>query len=118
MTLTIPDELASRLQPLSNQMAHILELGIREWSAQQEPGFSGVRDVLEILANLPAPEEVMALRPSSSLQARVSELLEKNRGEGLAAREQREWELYQYVEHLVRLAKARAAIKLKGNAAA
>ena len=118
MTLTIPDELASRLGPLSSEMTHILELGIREWSAQQEPGFSGVRDVLETLANLPAPEEVMALRPSDSLQARVSELLEKNRRDGLLAQEQREWELYQYVEHLVRVAKARAAIRLKGNAAA
>jgi hypothetical protein len=115
MTLTIPDELASRLQPLSPQLAHILELGIREWNAQQEPGFRGVEDILETLANLPAPEEIMALRPSQTMQTRISELLEKNRTVGLLPQEQREWDRYQYAEHLVRLAKAHAAIRLKRN---
>jgi len=41
-------------------------------------------------------------------------LLEKNQAAGLSADEQREWQQYQYVEHLVRLAKARAALKLRG----
>ena len=113
VTLTIPDELATQLQPLEAQLPRILELGIREWSVRQEPGFNGLSEVLETLATLPAPEEVLALRPSQALQARISELLEKNRTTGLAAEEKKEWERYQYVEHLVRLAKARAALRLK-----
>ena len=45
--------------------------------------------------------------------SRVSALLEKNRTQGLTSDEQSEWERYQYLEHLVRLAKTRAAMKLK-----
>jgi hypothetical protein len=113
VTLTIPDDLADRLQPYPRQLPEVLELGIRELSARQEPGFVGVREVLETLASLPGPEEVLALRPSATLQARVSELLKKNRTDGLSVEEQAEWEHYQYVEHLVRLAKARAHLRLQ-----
>jgi hypothetical protein len=70
-------------------------------------------NVLETLASLLGPEEILALRPSPALQEQIEELLEKNRSGGLSADDQRAWERYQYVEHLVRLAKARAALKLK-----
>jgi hypothetical protein len=113
ITLTIPEELAARLQPIEQYLPQILDLGIREWRARHEAGFSGLADVLEKLASLPTPEEVLALRPSAALKERIEELLEKNRSGRLAPEEQREWQQYQYVEHLVRLAKARAALKLK-----
>jgi hypothetical protein len=70
-------------------------------------------DVLGILAALPTPEEVLALRPSAALQQRIEELLEKNRSGAFSPDEQHEWEQHQYVEHLVRLAKTQAALKLK-----
>ena len=54
------------------------------------------------------PEEVLGLRPATQLQDRIEELLAKNRAGGLSAEEQREWERYEYIEHLVRLAKVRA----------
>jgi hypothetical protein len=63
---------------------------------------------------LPTPEEIIALRPSESLQKRISTLLEKNRIAGLTLNEEQEWEQYQYLEHLVRLAKAKAHLKIKG----
>jgi hypothetical protein len=113
ITLTVPDELATRLRTVEHELPQILELGIREWQARGETGFSGMVGVLETLASLPTPEEVLALRPSSSLEERIEELLDKNRTGGLSPEEQREWEAYQYVEHLVRLAKTRAALKLK-----
>jgi hypothetical protein len=89
-----------------------LEWGLRELYAATQPGFEGVADVLEMLAGLPTPEAVMALRPSAALQTRMSALLEKNRAEGLSPAEEQEWAVYQYLEHLVRIAKARAAQKL------
>src|SRR5262249_39459830 len=113
ITLTVPDELARRLQPIEDHLAQILELGIREWHARNEAGFPGLAAILEKLASLPTPEEILAVRPAATLQDRIEELLEKNQAGGLAPDEQREWEQYQYVEHLVRLAKARAALKLK-----
>ncbi len=60
------------------------------------------------MARLPSPEEVLGLRPATHLQDRIEELLAKNRAGGLSAEEQREWNRYQYLEHLVRLAKVRA----------
>ena len=63
LTLTIPDDLATRLRPFESQLPQLLELGIREWNARQEPGFDGLTGVLETLATRPAPEEVLALRP-------------------------------------------------------
>jgi hypothetical protein len=113
ITLTVPEDLASRLRPVEDHLPRILELGIREWQARGEAGFSGLAHVLETLASLPTPKEVLALRPTVALQERIEELLQKNRNEGLLPEEQREWQQYQYVEHLVRLAKARAAVKLQ-----
>ncbi len=117
LTLTIPDELASRLRPVQDRLPRILERGLRDLNAQA-PAFAGLADVLETLARLPSPEEVLALRPAPGLQARVEELLDRNRTTGLSDEERREWEQYQYAEHLVRLAKARAALKLAGTDAA
>ena len=120
VTLTIDDELATELEPYASELSKVLALGIREFKARGENGYSGVGSVLEKLAALPTPEEVLALRPSPPLQERIEELLERNRTVGLSSDEQREWNGFQYVEHLVRLAKAKAAGRLRqaknGNA--
>jgi hypothetical protein len=113
ITVTIADDLAKKLQPYEAQFPEILELGIREWCARSEAGYNGVSDVLETFAALPTPEEVMALRPTPPLQERLDALLEKNRTAGLSTEDQREWEQYKFLEHLVRLAKANAARKIK-----
>lgn len=88
----IPEELASRLIPLENQLTLILELGLREFNAVTQPGFKGAAEVLEFLANLPSPEEIIKLRPSNTFQARISHLLTKNRTKGLTPEENLEWE--------------------------
>jgi len=114
-TLDIPEDLATRLRPVEQQLPQILELGLRELNAGGQAGFNGSADVLEILAELPAPEEVLALRPSQVLQERISTLLQKNRMSRLSPSEEEEWERYQYLEHLVRIAKAKAHLKLKAS---
>ena len=111
----IPDELALRLSPLQDQLPEILELGLREWNALGQSGFSGLADVLESLANLPSSEEILALQPSEALQQQVEHLLGKNKTVGLTAEEEQWWQQYEYVEHLVRMAKAQALIKLKAS---
>lgn len=112
MLFDVPDELALRLRPLADQFPRILELGLRELEAGGQEGFSGAAEVLEMLASLPSAEQVLALRPSSALQQKINALLDKNRTEGLTPDEERQWEQYQYLEHLVRLAKAKAHLKL------
>jgi len=83
ITLDLPDELVSRLSPLEDKLPQILELGLRELNASSQMGFTGVAEVLEFLATLPTPEEIIALRPSEALQTQISNLLEKNRTQGL-----------------------------------
>lgn len=112
ITIQVSDELADRLSTRTDELPQILELGLREIEAADELKFSGAADVLEFLAGLPSPEEVLALRPSGVLQERISELLEKNRTLGLSEEEETEWEQFQYLEHLVRLAKAKAYLRL------
>jgi hypothetical protein len=114
LTLNVSEELASRLRPVEDRLAQILELGLREWQAAP-PQFEGLGDVLEILARLPPPREVLALRPSPALQERISTLLDKLHKGGLSADDERDWQKYQYIEHLVRIAKAKAALQLKSS---
>jgi hypothetical protein len=113
ISVEISDELALRLTPLQDQLPQILELGLREWNRTTRSGFSGLTDVLEFLANLPTPEDILALKPSEALQQQISALLEKNRAVGLTLEEERSWQQYEYVEHLVRLAKAKALLRLR-----
>ncbi|MCB0211978.1 MAG: hypothetical protein KDJ52_21735 [Anaerolineae bacterium] len=112
MTLDVPEELAARLSALGDSLPRILELGLRELDASAQFTFEGAAEILEFLARLPTPEEIIALRPSTKLQERIDILLEKNRSEGLSATEEKEWEQYQYLEHLVRIAKAEAHLRL------
>lgn len=115
VTLNIPEELATRLHTLEDHLPRILELGLREFNATAQPGFEGIADVVEILAGLPTPEEILALHPADALQARISTLLEKNRTEGLNPGEEQEWAQYEYLEHVLRMAKAKASLKLKAS---
>lgn len=113
ISLDIPEELALRLNPLQDQLPQILEMGLREWNADAQSGFSGLAEILEFLATLPTPEEILDLKPSSALQQSIQEILEKSKTVGLTAEEERSWQQYEYVEHLVRIAKAKALLKLK-----
>src|SRR5947209_122597 len=99
MTVTIADDLAKQLKPYEKQFQQIVELGLRELRARSETGYHGVSSVLEKLAALPNPEDVLALRPAPALQERIDDLLEKHRTASLSADDQREWDQYQYLEH-------------------
>jgi hypothetical protein len=112
ITIQVNDELAVRLHRRSAEIPQLLEMGLREADAQGQLQFDGAADVLEFLAGLPTPEEVLALRPSTALQARIDALLDKNRDEGLSSEEEEEWRQIEYLEHLVRMAKAKARQRL------
>lgn len=113
ITVNLPDELAGRLQNYQQQLPEILELGLLQFNTNTKMDFEDMADVLEFLVQLPAPEEILALRPSKRLQAQIDYLLEKNRTTGLTKTEEQQWEQYEYLEHLVRIAKAEAHLKLK-----
>ena len=116
MMIEVPDDLAARLKAVETQMGKILELGLERWEADDAAGFGGLAEVMNVLAQLPEPEQILVLRPSPALQARIAALLEKSQATSLSAEEQAEWDRFERLEHLVRIAKARAAKKLAQRA--
>lgn len=116
ITLSLPDDLASQIRVRQQQLPIILELGLRELNAGGQSGFDGVAEVLELLAALPAPEEILNLRPSPRLAARVAEIVENSRAGKMTPSDEEDWERYEFLEHLVRMAKAAAQLKLSASA--
>lgn len=108
VTIDLPENLAICLQSNRKDLPQIFEAGLREFRASSSVGYKSVADVLEFLASLPTPKEILDLRPSEDLETKINELLEKNRREGLNEAEEKIWESYEFIEHLVRLAKSKA----------
>jgi hypothetical protein len=112
ITLDIPEELFAKLGTLDQNLPQILELGANELLSRSQTGFTGFAEVLDFLANLPTPEEILNLRPSPTLQAQIDRLSEKYQAHDLTAAEQQLWQQYEYLEHVIRMAKAKAYSKL------
>ena len=112
VTVELPDDIAAQLVSLHDELPEILALGLLQVRANPSTGFSGLSEVLQFLARLPSPQEILALQLSDAAQSQVEFLLEKNRAGELAPLEQRLWQQYEFVEHLVRMAKAQALLKL------
>lgn len=64
-------------------------------------------EVIEFIA-ASSPQNVIAFRPSKETKARVADLILREKNEGLRADEKSELDHYLQIEHLMRLAKARA----------
>ncbi len=64
-------------------------------------------EVIDFIAGGNTPEAVAAFKPSEAARARVTELLAREKAEGLNAEEKSELDHYAQLEHLMRLAKAR-----------
>jgi hypothetical protein len=69
-------------------------------------------ELTDFLASSPTPQQIIAFRPSDSLQAHASELLQKNREDRLTAQEKAEMEEFMRMEHFMTLLKAKARLKL------
>ncbi|MCV6637853.1 hypothetical protein [Candidatus Albibeggiatoa sp. nov. NOAA] len=108
LTLNVPDELVPRLQAHQAQLAQVLTFGLRELEAKPYGYFNGLNDVLEFLASLPSNEDILRLRPTPELQAQLNQLVEKQKAGSLNAEEEKAWQQYEYIEHLVRKAKISA----------
>lgn len=113
VTIDLPENLAVRLPSNKGQLEKIVELGLREMRANSLVGYKSLAEVLEFFADLPTAEEIIALRPSKELQNEIKKLLEKNRREGLSETDEQTWASYEFIEHLVRMAKAKAKKQLK-----
>lgn len=71
-------------------------------------------EVIDFIAVGTTPEAVAAFCPSDAARVRVADLLARERVGGLTTEEKAELEHCAFLEHLMRLAKARARLILKG----
>ena len=70
------------------------------------------QEIVDFIASGPDAEHVAAFRPSPSARQRVLQLLERQKNGELLPRERAELEHYLQLEHLMRLARARARLNL------
>ena len=64
-------------------------------------------EVIEFIVSS-SPQNVIAFRPSEEAKARVTDLIFREKTDGLSEDEKSELDHYLQIEHLMRLAKARA----------
>lgn len=65
-------------------------------------------EVIDFIARGGSPGTVVAFRPSEEARARVADLVTREKVKGLTAEEKSELDHYVELEHIMRLAKARA----------
>ena len=71
------------------------------------------QEVIDFIAKGTTPGNIIAFRPSEESRQRVADLILRSKTTGLSTEERSELEHYQQLEHLMRLAKARAQHYLK-----
>jgi hypothetical protein len=65
-------------------------------------------EVVEFIATGTTPSRVIAFQPSEAVKQRVADLIYREKTTGLTSDEKSELDHYMQLEHLMRLAKARA----------
>jgi hypothetical protein len=113
LTLQLPDEMAEFLPHGEAELAAVFSAGLRQWNNARNFEVEQITDMTTLLAGLPSPEEVLAIRPSAKLGERAQILLHKSKTGELTAEEQTEWDSIARLEHLIRVAKAKAATKIQ-----
>ncbi|HMS39045.1 MAG TPA: hypothetical protein PKE69_02380 [Pyrinomonadaceae bacterium] len=69
--------------------------------------YQAYQEVVDFIASS-NPAKVLAFKPSEAAKQRVSELIEREKNEGLSAEETSELDYYMKLEHLMRMAKIKA----------
>ncbi|GAA6622002.1 hypothetical protein [Scytonema sp. NUACC26] len=109
ITVEVSEELGRQLQQFQDRLPEVVECGLQELLSEQlTSNFVDEKEIVALLASQPTPEQILAIKPSPEFQARVSDLLAQNKAGNLSAKGEAELERYLTIEHLVRLAKARA----------
>lgn len=70
-------------------------------------------EFVDFIAGGSTPQSVVDFRPSDETKMHVADLIRRNKSESLSADETAELNHYLHIEHLMRLAKARARQRLQ-----
>jgi len=65
-------------------------------------------EIIDFIAAGTTPETVIQFKPSPEAQRRVSDLIEREKGTGLSPEEKAQLDHFLELEHILRMAKARA----------
>ena len=65
-------------------------------------------EIIDFIAGGTTPQSVAQFRPSAEAQRRLAELIEQDKNDGLSPDEKAELEHYMELEHILRMAKAKA----------
>lgn len=104
------DNGADRL-PQGGSVLVLLILLVRD-SFCTPPSGHPADEMLDFLISRPAPADILTFKSSPAAQARLEELLDKNREDGLSETEQLELDRYQQMNHFFILLKAHARSSL------
>ena len=116
LTIQVPEQVIQRLEPIRDRLPMLLAQVAETRSpfpappdvtylADVPPAYA---EVIEFLAGRPSLEEIIAFKVSDEAQARLRELLDRNRESLLTNDEQAELDLYEQIEHVMILLKAQA----------
>lgn len=106
ITIDIPERLAPRLEPVQPYIIEFVELGLHQFNLEGNPLFE---ELVTFLATHPTPDEILDLQPSPEVEARIEELLQKNRSNRLSEAEESELEIYSKLDLFFTLVKAHTA---------
>jgi hypothetical protein len=81
---------------------------MKEYSVLMMNTVKAYEEVIDFIAAGTTPQNVIAFRPSEAAQERIADLLSRAKEGGLSREEKSELDRYLQLEHLMRLAKARA----------
>jgi hypothetical protein len=115
ITLQVPDELGKELESHRDNLIEIIELGLQQVKTLETKEFLREKMRIEELIKNSSPDQIMTLQASPKLQIRISELVSLEKVDKLTTLEKEELDGYILLEHLVIMAKARAAKQLAGR---
>jgi hypothetical protein len=72
-------------------------------------------EILDFMVSAPSPEAIVAFKPSAELEARLSELMAKNKQDTLTDDERDELQAFLQLNHLMNMLKIRARQKLAAD---
>ena len=120
LTIQVSDDVARRLEPIRGHLPKLLTQIAEVVPSHLSPAapsldVAGPADhstayveVIDFLAHRPTLQEIVAFKVSPEAQARLCTLLDKNREDTLTDIEQAELDVYEQIEHVMILLKARA----------
>ena len=103
ITLEVSEELSTQVAALGgDRLSEALALGLRQSVVPSEV----YRYVLDFLTSNPTAAEIADFRPTTQMQERLRDLLDRSYGDRLTSAERHELDEYERIEHCVVMLKA------------